>query len=240
MLEKIRYFLSPLFLEKKSILKTIKLTTKEQRELFINKKILDIGCGSKPYSKLFENLGADYKGIDFEKYSLNKTFDKSCPDYFFPKDYSTKFIISNLKNNSFDSIVSFQVLEHHEKPEILFSEVNRLLKKRGYFFLTFPFIWCLHEEPFDYQRLTHYKILNLAKENGFKVIKIVKRGGALSSVSQILNTSLFNTKINKIFKWAIYLFLLPLQYLVYLIEKLQGEDKEKSAFLGYAILLRKK
>lgn len=239
MINKIKYFLSPAFLEKDSILKSIKYIIKLKEGELKGKSVLDIGCGNQPYKSLFDKAGADYKGIDFKDYSLNNSFKLLKPSCYFSNDYRNNLKLSIFKNKSFDWITSFQVLEHHEKPEIFFSEASRLLKKEGYLLITFPFIWSLHEEPFDYQRLTHHKIEKLAKENNFKIVKIIKRGGTFSTISQILNTSLFSMGICSFLKWLLYItLLLPFQYLVYLFE-LISNNKNKKVFLGYLMLLQK-
>jgi len=232
--------LSPTFLEKHSILTSIKTLCSEIPGGLNNKSILDIGCGSQPYKNFFKSLGADYRGIDFKQYSKNESFTKSNPDYYFKESYHKNFRISNLKNKSFGMITSFQVLEHHPEPEIFFREANRLLKEGGYLIITFPFIWPLHEEPHDYQRLTHYKIKRIAEENKFKVIKILKRGGTFGTMSQILNVALFSTRAPLFLKRIIYVFsLLPLQYFFYLLDFFFKNNEDRKVFLGYALLLQK-
>jgi len=234
---KIKYILSPHFLEKKGILDSI---SKVLDVLGKNYKILDVGCGSQPYRKLFEDKGAKYTGIDFGDYSKNNSFKKAEPDLFFPEGYTKDFNIP-LEDKSFNVILAFQVLEHHKNIEKFFSEANRLLKEDGYLFITFPFIWSLHEEPNDFQRLTHYKIKDLAERNGLEIVNIDKRGGVSSVISQTLNLSLFEKKIPKIIKYFLYFLLLaPFQYFSYLFEKLIKQKEERTIFLGYSILMQKK
>lgn len=151
---KIKYLLSPHFLEKSKILESIIFGIANNKIDLKSKIILDVGCGSEPYRQLFESRGAKYFGIDFKNYSKNNSFKIKKPDYYFSKTYSKNFKINNLSNNQFDIITSFQVLEHHERPDLFFKEANRLLKDKGYIIITFPFVWPLHEEPIDYHRLS--------------------------------------------------------------------------------------
>ncbi|NMB66796.1 class I SAM-dependent methyltransferase [Candidatus Woesearchaeota archaeon] len=237
---KLRYYLSPNFLEKESIIKEIKIFLKKNKSFIKRKKILDVGCGSKPYAHLFREYECTYEGIDFKGYSLNPSFELEEPDYFFSKEYASNFKINNLKEKSFDIIVSFQVLEHHANPENFFKESKRLLKKGGLIIITFPFIWPLHEEPYDYQRLTHYKIKRIADSLKLKILYIRKRGGFFSVIDQLLNNAIMECRLPPIIKKFLYLIIfLPLQYLVVVIEKLTPYNKNKKTFLGYFIALKK-
>ena len=114
--------------------------------------LLDIGCGEKPYLKYFLNI-QKYVGIDYKIYSKHKSSPIGKPDMYFARNYSKNFILP-FKDKEFDHVVSFQVLEHHPEPDILMSEMRRVVKKGGYLVLTFPFIWSLHEAPHDYHRFT--------------------------------------------------------------------------------------
>jgi len=57
------------------------------------------------------------------------------------------------ETNSFDTIISTEVLEHCPEPEVFLYEVFRVLKKGGVFFFTVPFLWNLHEVPHDEPQL---------------------------------------------------------------------------------------
>lgn len=236
----INYYLSPIFIEKHTILRSIEfLLNKYNRELQ-NKKLLDIGCGSKPYQFLFKKLNIIYEGIDFKKYSKNVFHEIDKPNFYFHKSYKKNFKIPQFKSGSYDIVVAFQTLEHHEKPEVFFSEVKRILKKGGYLMISFPFIWELHEEPNDFQRLTHYKIEKLCGENNMLILETIRRGGVLSTLSQLASLSLLNSALPKIIKKGLYrILLLPCQYFAYLYETRFPRSKRK-IFLGYTFLIKKK
>lgn len=238
MKRKFKYFIHPSFIEKQSILVSIKYLIKKYDKKLQYKKLLDVGCGSKPYAPLFKKINVTYESIDFKEYSRHPSFE--LPDFYFNKNYKKDFKLSQFKNNSYDIITAFQVLEHHEKCEVFFSEANRILKKGGYLMVSFPFIWELHEEPNDFQRLTHYKIEKLCIKNNFKILESIKRGSLLSTLSQLTNTALISTKIPKTIKIVIYLifFLLPFQYFAYMCDFV-FRNPERKVFLGYTILIKK-
>ena len=142
--------------------------------------ILDVGCGNKPYQQLFSEA-TKYIGIDFQDFSVNKNMNFQKPDKYFPKSYTKNFKLP-FKKNSFNNIVSFQVLEHHQAPEVFFSEIKRILKPGGKALITVPFIGGIHEEPYDFQRLTKYKLAHLCKDNKLSVIEISEVGSLFSAV----------------------------------------------------------
>jgi len=236
----INYYLSPIFIEKHSILQSIKFLLDKYNKELQNKKLLDIGCGSKPYESFFKKLDIIYKGIDLKEFSKNLSFELNKPDFYFHKNYKKDFKMPQFKNDSYDIITAFQILEHHEKPELFFSEAGRILKKGGYLIISSPFIWELHEEPNDFQRLTHYKIQKLCGENSMVILETIRRGGILSTLSQLANLSLLDSILPKMIRKGLYrIFLLPCQYLAYFYETFLPYSKRK-IFLGYTFLIIKR
>ncbi len=236
----INYYLSPIFIEKHRILQSIKFLLDKYNIELQNKKLLDIGCGSKPYEFFFKKLDIIYEGIDFKEFSKNPSFELNKPDFYFHKNYKKDFKMPQFEDKSYDIVVAFQVLEHHEKPEVFFSEIKRILKEGGYLIISFPFIWELHEEPNDFQRLTHYKIQKLCGENNMHILETIRRGGVLSTLSQLINFSLLDSTLPKTIKKVVYrILLLPCQYLAYFYETFLPHSKRK-VFLGYTFLIKKK
>ena len=74
----------------------------------------------------------------------------------------------------FDSVVSFEVLEHvFNLPQIL-QEINRVTKDSGLFLISVPFAWGEHEAPYDFARYTSYGMTDILNKNGFEVIEYKK------------------------------------------------------------------
>jgi ubiquinone/menaquinone biosynthesis C-methylase UbiE len=82
-----------------------------------------------------------------------------------------------VKDNSFDTVLCNQVLEHVPEPQHLFCEITRVLKTGGILILTAPHIWELHEVPHDYYRFTPYGLRYLAEKAGLKVVKVQALAG---------------------------------------------------------------
>lgn len=94
-----------------------------------NKKILDIGYGKGDYTYFFgkknKTIGIDRQDVVEEKY---RNFDFQIAD------------ATNLpfQNNTFDLVVSFDVIEHIKNDKKMLSEACRVLKKNGRMFLSTP------------------------------------------------------------------------------------------------------
>lgn len=127
----------------------------------IQGRTLDIGCGEKPYASLF--TCTEYIGIDIE--TTEKYHEKHKTDLFY------NGVDLPFENNSFDSIVCFEVLEHVFEPEKMVHEMFRVLKPDGTILLTTPFIWNEHEIPYDYGRYSYFGLKDLFTKNGFIISK---------------------------------------------------------------------
>jgi SAM-dependent methyltransferase len=127
--------------------------------------LLDIGCGNKPYEALFEGIIKSYVGCDIIQSNLNKV-DIISPANDIP-----------LEGNTFDTVMSNQVIEHVEDHQGLVNEAFRILKPGGNFILSGPFTWPLHEEPYDFFRFSKHGFRYILEKAGFEVLEITPNGG---------------------------------------------------------------
>lgn len=162
--------------------------------------VLDVGCGSKPYKQEFKKA-TKYVGLDIEESGHDHSEEKI--DVFYDG------INIPFKDESFDSVVSFEVLEHIFQPEKLIKEIIRVLRPNGFFLLTTPFLWDEHEQPYDYARYTSFGLSHLLRENGFEIVKFVKSVNDLRVVFQLSN-NYFNKKLLKLKLPKILFFLLTI------------------------------
>jgi SAM-dependent methyltransferase len=235
MIKKIRFCISPNFLIKFYLVRDIRVVNKKYN--FFG-SLLDIGCGEKPYKNLFKGV-KDYIGIDFNNYSINKDFISEKPDCYFSDEYFNTLVLP-FASESFDNVVSFQVLEHHKNPHKMICEMFRVIKPNGYILLTVPFIFGIHEEPHDYQRFTKYGLAELLKEHDCEILEIKKQGSIFSTVSTLFNGYLDNfaakNKYSYIFSVVLYLPFLLFQYLSLFLDLIFKSDK---IFINYLFLIRK-
>jgi len=139
--------------------------------------VLDIGCGNKQYANIIEAYASQHIGLDHENtlHDLNKA-DIVGTAYDIPAD-----------DDSFNSILCTEVLEHLEEPEKALQECYRVLKPGGYAVFTCPFIWHLHEEPRDFYRYTKYGLDYLFIKTGFHVVSIEPLNGFWGTFLQLLS-----------------------------------------------------
>lgn len=98
------------------------------------KKALDMGCAFGYVTDLLRNLGYDAVGLDLSKYAIRKAQQSSAHSNFVVADGNS----APFKNNSFNLITCFELIEHIPKPIMLIEEIGRLLKEDGICVLTTP------------------------------------------------------------------------------------------------------
>lgn len=148
-------------------------------------RLLDVGCGSKPYRSLFTvecYIGLD---IDSEISRQRGIADKLYDGNSFP-----------FPDGSFDSALCNQVLEHVFNPDEFLGEIARVLKPGGKLLLTVPFVWDEHEQPFDYARYSSFGLRALLEKQGFKVVCHKKLGADPSIIFQLANAYLFKVSLS--------------------------------------------
>ena len=196
---------------------------------------LDLGCGKMPYRN-FLKKGSDiksYTGVDIEnclEYDLNVK-----PDMYWDGE------TLHVEDQSYNSVLMTEVLEHCFTPSLILEEVQRVMKPDGFLLLTVPFLWPLHEEPHDYYRYTPYSMRRFLEEAGFKDIHIKKHGGLHAAMSQIIAFWLYmlpvHHRIRRVLSYLLTPFILILCYLDKLFDKWKLDNR--GLFTGMSITARK-
>ena len=144
--------------------------------------LLDIGCGNKPYEKMFAGRISSYCGCDVTQ-SSEERVDILCPATAIP-----------FASETFDTVLCTQVIEHVADHQALVSEAYRLLRRGGLLILSAPLYWHLHEEPHDYFRFTEHGLRHLLEGVGFRDLAITPNGGKWATCGQVLIHTLAGTK----------------------------------------------
>ena len=142
----------------------------------LNGRLLDVGCGTKPYQRLFRTV--DYVGLDIDS---NTSRQRGIADFFYSGD------IFPFDNISFDSVICNQVLEHVFNPDEFLGEIVRVLKPGGKLLLTVPFVWDEHEQPHDYARYSSFGLHRLLEKQGLRILDHNKIGADASIIFQLAN-----------------------------------------------------
>jgi SAM-dependent methyltransferase len=145
---------------------------------YVTGETLDFGAGTAKYQYLIRPHTSKYttfdmvagKNIDIVGDVLNPPFE----------------------NNTFDTVISTQVLEHVEKPWIMVREIGRIIKPGGVCITTAPFLVPFHADPYDFFRYTIEGMVSLFRNEGFEVIESGSYGKIFGVFSEMIHFSLFN------------------------------------------------
>jgi len=160
---------------------------------FVRGKILDVGCGSKPYQRYFD--ASEYIGLEIE--GRNKLADCHYDGKVFP-----------FKDGQFDSVLVSQVLEHVFNPDEFLSEIGRVLRVGGVLLLSVPFVWDEHEQPFDFARYSSFGLRHLLENQGFEVVEHRKSMDDVRVIFQMINAYIYKKTLTRNSKANMLLMLL--------------------------------
>lgn len=139
--------------------------------------LLDLGCGYVPLYKAYEPFTNDIFCVDWGNSLHRNSYLDIETDLNKPLP---------LENDTYETVILSDVLEHIRLPESLLKEINRIMKPKGYLLLNVPFYYWLHEEPFDYFRYTKYALRNMLEANGFEIVSLEELGGIPEVIADIL------------------------------------------------------
>lgn len=203
---------------------------------YIKGFLLDAGCGEKPYSLIYEDLVEKSIGCDVE-YCIHEQTEV---DVFATLDKLP------FENDTFDTILCTNVLEHVSESVKGFSELARVLKRNGYIIISVPFLYPLHEAPHDYYRYTVYGLKHQLERNSLEIVHFVPLGGI--GMLLLVYFHLFLCKFLKM-KTAASLgcVLQEITYSIYkkcclnrIIKKGVEKELSKTISSGYFVIAKKK
>jgi SAM-dependent methyltransferase len=205
-------FTSHIFLSRFYLYKKIKILSKH-----VSGAVLDLGCGEKPYQNLFSSkkyIGLEINGANVDKEDINLYY------------YDGKKI--PFEDSTFDSVVSFETLEHIFDIENTILEIKRVLKDKGKLLISIPFGWNEHMQPQDFARYTSFAIEYLLTCKKFKVIEIHKTNSIITASFQIIIAYLhqnYQPKIKIFARLFQFFFIAPITLLAIILEKLLKKDQ---------------
>lgn len=161
--------------------------------------VLEVGCGAGGMVKALKNYrrDLDFYGCDISRNSIN--IAKSDPkevNFLLGDCYKLPF-----KNDFFDGVVVFDLLEHLEEPKKCLKEIKRVLKKGGVFYSYTPCEGGVNTYTYWFKKLgwkstekfsghiQHFKSRELEKmfkDSGFKLLKKIGYGFFFYQLSEAL------------------------------------------------------
>lgn len=147
--------------------------------------LLDLGCGKAPLYGFYKRFVDSVTCADWDQsYHGNEFLDVAC-------DLTKELPFAS---GSFDTVLMTDVLEHIPTPSHLIGEIYRILRPNGRLLMSTPFMYHLHEEPYDYYRYTEHSLRFLAEQAGYNVLKISSIGGSYSVIIDLISKSVGSTR----------------------------------------------
>lgn len=128
-------------------------------------RVVDYGCGDRPYQPLITQRGATYVACDLDG------------------EVDVQIVPGKplaLPDNSADGIVSFQVLEHVWDLDLYLGDCLRVLKPGGWLLLSTHGSWLYHPHPTDFRRWTRDGLHDELTSRGFTVEETISIVGPLA------------------------------------------------------------
>jgi SAM-dependent methyltransferase len=134
--------------------------------------LADVGCGAQPFRDLLAPA-VHYIGVDIAAAEVQFGYRSADTRYF-------DGAVLPLEDGEADAVLCTETLEHVLEPQVLLTELARVLVPRGQLILTVPFAARWHFVPHDYWRYTPSGLAHLLAAAGFGEVRIYARGGALA------------------------------------------------------------
>lgn len=132
-------------------------------------RLLDLGCGKVPLYEAYRGFVAETVCVDW----ANTLHPNEYLDYELDLTKRLPF-----KDGEFDTIVLSDVLEHIPVPDQLWTEMARILAKKGKIIMDAPFYYWIHEAPHDYYRYTEFALRRFVETSGLSLVQLQPLGGA--------------------------------------------------------------
>ncbi len=162
-------------------------------------RVLDVGCGGKPYLPYFEPYADAYVGVDVG----NPAADIEGSVEALPVD-----------DGSFDLVLCTQVLEHVDDPAQAVRELHRVTAPGGRVLASTHGVQVYHPSPTDYWRWTHAGLERLFTQSAdWSAVDVTPVGGAatcLAAMSAVYTDLLFRkarlTPLSRATVWTLNSF----------------------------------
>jgi SAM-dependent methyltransferase len=146
-------------------------------------KAVDIGCGGQPFRELLQQVGYSYCGVDVNPDGGPLADVLWAADDPIPEELSRK--------GPFDFLLCTEVIEHIADWHAVFANFELLLAPSGRALITAPFVYQLHEEPYDFWRPTLHAIDHHARGAGFHPLYRKAAGDPWDVLATVLATCRF-------------------------------------------------
>ena len=195
-------------------------------------RVLDVGCGNKPFSGLVNGIASEYIGVDISsdtKADVIQSIENPLP----------------YKDDKFGLVIISEALEHVTTPYDVIKESFRVLEPGGYLYISTPFAFPIHGRPYDFYRYTEYFYREVARIQRAECLAVEPSNTIFSTPIYIYNQVLMPIPgiplvIKNIFYVISNIVILSIDNLARLIFRGERFKKFTDSFpAGYAVILRK-
>jgi len=170
--QRLATFVTNLPHERKPILE---LVLQAATEIPPGSRLLDVGAGDSPYRELFRHVRYETADWEMSFHVADEVLQHVGPAHAIP-----------VGDGEFDAVLCTQVLEHVPNPAEVIQELFRVLAPGGRLYMTLPFVWELHEIPWDFYRYTSSSLHRMLDTAGFGEIDIRARNDSFGTLAQLL------------------------------------------------------
>jgi len=135
-------------------------------------RLLDVGCGVKPYEHLFTPYVAEYVGVDVANPSAD--LEGTVEEIPVPE-------------GSFELVLCTQTLEHAIDPARAVHELRRVVAPGGRVLVSTHGVQVYHPNPVDLWRWTHAGLERLFRENGdWSAVSVTPSSGTTACLGMLV------------------------------------------------------
>jgi SAM-dependent methyltransferase len=137
-------------------------------------RLLDVGCGDKPYLPFFEPFAASYIGVDPVENPM--------------AELRGSVEALPVEDASYDVVLCAQVLEHCDDPAQAVRELARVTAPGGRVLASTHGVQVYHPSPVDYWRWTHAGLERLFRENAeWASVTVVPASGTTACLGMLMS-----------------------------------------------------
>lgn len=139
--------------------------------------ILDIGAADRWIAAHLPEA-ASYVALDYP--ATGNEFYNARPDIFADACHLP------VADACVDGVVCLEVIEHVPDPAMAIREIARVLKPGGRAWISMPFLYPLHNEPFDFQRFTEFGLRRDMARAKLDVVDLHRSGHAVRAAGLVM------------------------------------------------------
>jgi SAM-dependent methyltransferase len=172
-------------------------------------RVLDIGAGRQ---EIRHYLKSSCQYISLDYYQTATEWYQTRPHIFGDGQALP------IQGQCLDTILLLDVLEHIPRTDECIVDIRRVLKPGGRLIIHVPFLYPLHDVPYDFHRWTKFGLIELANRHDFQIEAVEGKGHPIETAALLTNLSLSKTFLNWMKgKNPLFIFVILLPFVIFMI-----------------------